>query len=669
MKYVENLAFFAVLVGALATSVADAADSAGEIRHGVEFKLPTIDGEVTLEKGQSDFTVVCFLGTECPLARLYGPRLETLAKKHSDRVRVMGVNSNSQDSMEDLKRYADELKLTFPLAKDYKNVIADGFGAKRTPEVFVLDRELKVRYRGRIDDQYQPGLTRSQPTRKDLEVALDELLSGRPVAQPVTRPMGCLIGRTRSPITSSKVTYTKHVAGVLAKHCVECHRVGEIGPFALTDYDEVTGWADMIVEVMDEQRMPPWHANPKHGEFANARMMPEADKRIIREWVDAGAPFGDPDDLPEPVQYLDGWQLPSSPDLVVQMRAKPFTVPADGTVEYQYFVVDPGFEEDKWISIAQIIPGDRGVVHHAIAFVRPPDGESFRGIGWLTAYVPGQRLFDPIKGHARRIPAKSKLVFQMHYTPNGSVAHDNTKLGIVFADEQDVTHEVFTLLAIDQEFEIPPHSSGHKVSTNVRQLPKTGTLLAMAPHMHVRGQSFQVFAEMRDSRSTQTLLDVPKYDFNWQHSYLLRQPLNLADVKSIKVSAVFDNSADNPVNPDPTQHVTWGDQTWEEMAVAFFEVAQPRNTNSQLTQPNIESQAEKSARSRREIEADQKADATAKDFIRRFDTDGDGEVHRDELPRSLRNVGWRRLDADRDNNKRLTFAELRDAARRRYLRK
>src|SRR5690606_7556489 len=185
---------------------------------------------------------------------------------------------------------------------------------------------------------------------------------------------------------------------------------------------------------------PPWSADATSARFANARHMPEADKQILRDWVAGGMKRGDPQKLPEPIEYLSGWQLPREPDVILPMRDRPYRVPAEGTVEYQYFVVDPGFEEDKWILGAQITPGARSVVHHAIAFLRPPDGVPMRGIGWLTAYVPGQRLVPLPPGHARKVPAGSKIVFQMHYTTNGREQDDLSSVGIVFADPDEVTH-------------------------------------------------------------------------------------------------------------------------------------------------------------------------------------------------------------------------------------
>lgn len=602
----------------------------------------------------AQFTVVCFLGAECPLARLYGPRLNALADEFAARgVRLIGIASNRQDSLDDLRTYVEEHQIAFPIGKDYQNVVADQFGAQRTPEVFVIDAALTIRYRGRIDDQYKPGLSRARPTRQDLRVALDELLVGTPVSQPITEPTGCLIGRARTMVTpletSNGITFANHVSRVLNKHCVECHRAGEIGPFALTDYDEVVGWADTMLETIDDGRMPPWHTSDEHGAFANARHMPAADKQILRDWVAAGAPFGNPDDLPDLPAAVAGWQLPREPDLVLEMRPRPYTVPATGTVDYQYFVVDPGFTEDKWITAAQLIPGSRAVVHHAICFVRPPDGSRFRGVGWLTAYVPGQRSVAMPPGAARRIPAGSKLVFQMHYTPNGAAQEDLTKIGILFGRDEDVTHEVFTVVAIDQEFEIPPHAPHHAVSATVARLPAAGQLFAIIPHMHVRGKSFRLTSQSGDAE--QILLDVPRYDFNWQHSYYLAEPLPLSSVDAITMTATFDNSAANPTNPDPSQYVTWGDQTWQEMAIAFLAVAEPRSA---------------AGRSQRDGPAANPADKTAAaeafvaSFLRRFDTNRDGTVERDEPPLSFQRFGFEQFDKDRDGV--LTSSEIRRAA-------
>lgn len=654
------------------------------IRQDLSFCLPDLDGNlVKLEKyEEAKYSVVCFLGTECPLAKLYASRLNEIARDFPT-VNFVAVCSNQQDSIEDLRGYRDRHQLGFPVVKDTNNIVADQFKAQRTPEVFVVDNELLIRYRGRIDDQYQPGIAKSLPSRHDLQIALNECLAGKPVSIAKTEPDGCLIGRIKNDANpNSKITYANQISRLLQNHCAECHRKGEIGPMEFADYGEVSGWADMIVEVVNENRMPPWHADPKHGDFINERRISTAEKQMLMDWVAAGTPMGELDQLPAPRQQAKStdWRLSRQPDAVFEMRAKPFTVPAEGTVEYQYFVIDPDFKEDKWVIAAEILPGNRSVLHHSIVFVRPPDGAQFRGIGWLAAYVPGQSapMINPKFG--RMIPAGSKLVFQQHYTPMGIQTTDNTRIGLIFGDEQEIENEVFTQIALDQEFVIPPGSENYEVAAKFRNLPKNGYLMGYSPHMHFRGKSFELTARLAQTDSdktttattltgntfaTKTLLKVPNYDFNWQHIYQLKQPIPIANIESLEFVAAFDNSKDNPMNPDPGQHVTWGDQTWEEMAVAFVIVSQPREAEQPET---VERSPEQVAAQTKYLEfIDQQANAFTDEFFTRFDADGDGKVSKSELPRSIRQFGHRQLDTNLDGF--VTREEIHQNAKFRFVRK
>ncbi|MBI1346349.1 redoxin domain-containing protein [bacterium] len=634
------------------------------LRPSLAFQLPTVDGgEVVLAaRSEPQLTVFCFLATECPLAKLYGSRLEGLQKRYaSQHVRLIGIDSNRQDSEADIRSYIEKHGLTFPFVKDYDNRLADRFGAQRTAEVFVVDQTLTVRYHGRIDDQFQPGISRDAPTRLDLQSALDELLAGKRVSVPSTTATGCLIGRLRKPSTETTVTYCKDVATILEQHCVECHRAGEIGPFALTDYDEILGWGDTMIETINDGRMPPWNANPAHGTFANARVMPQADKQILREWVAAGMPYGDKSQLPKPSAEMAEAPVEPAYDLAMPMRDRPFVIPAAGVVDYQYFVIDPHFTEDRWVSAAEVIPGNRGVVHHALVFIRPPDGIRLRGVGWLTAYVPGQKGIQLPPGLARRVPAGSKFVFQMHYTPNGSEQNDLTRVGMTFVPAEVVTQEVFSIVAMNQEFEIPPETANFPVHAKVRQIPPRGELLGMAPHMHLRGQAFQVVA--RNGGESQILLDVPKYDFNWQHVYALSTPLSLSFVESLEITARFDNSRANPANPDPTQTVTWGDQTWEEMAIGFFEVAVPLaddGASAAKAKPVADRQADVS----RDVE--EQVEKFVTEFFQRHDRNSDGVILRAEPSQVFRSYGFRQVDQDNDG--KITRSEVEAVARRRFAR-
>ena len=646
MRHTTALFTLALLHSIAGTSPISFAATPGAVQGTVpDFSIPGANGEtISLSNNGAEITVLCFLGVECPLARVYGPRLDSLAEKFADQgVRFIGINSNIQDSMDDLKGYVGDHKLKFPCGKDYDRNVALSAKATRTPEVVVVDRNGNIRYRGRIDDQYQPGIARNEATRHDLRRALEQLVAGQDVSTPRTEAVGCLIAlpRKSSESTPSNVTYCNQVARVLQKHCVECHREGEIGPFVLDDFDEVVGWADMMVEVIDEKRMPPWHASPNHGSFANARHMPESDKELIRKWVASGTPFGDADELPKKPEYLSGWRLPREPDEEYDIHRDGFAVPADGIVEYQYFVVDPKFTEDKWIRAAQVIPGNPSVVHHCIVFVRPPDGSGFDDFGLVSAYVPGQTSTTLPEGYARKIPAGSRFVFQMHYTPTGTPQLDKTKLGLVFAKPESVTHEVVALVGIQQQFEIPPNTAEHTVFGKVRRFPKHGKLLAIAPHMHLRGRSFRLHAIT--SQQTKTLLDVPHYDFNWQHSYELSEELPLDQIQELHFEATFDNSADNPTNPEPNEYVYWGDQTWQEMAVLFLTVATP------IAKPDSQGQPEPARPDPRARFTDaeiKKASRLTKEYFDRFDKNGDGTLSFRELPTSVRM--FTNYDDDRD---------------------
>ena len=448
----------------------------------------------------SRLVVVAFLGTECPLAKLYAPRLADLATEFQGRgVAFIGINSNQQDSITELAHYAAGHKIEFPLLKDPGNVIADQFGAIRTPEIFVLDADRVVRYWGRVDDQFGfqgNGIAyqRSEPRRRDLAIALEELLAGRAVSEPVARNQGCHIGRVKPPAADSDVTYTKDIAAIFNKNCVFCHRPGQIAPFGLTSYDEAVGWAEMVREVVSEQRMPPWHADPSVGHFRNDARLSDREKELINRWVDRGAPEGDPQDLPPAPQFAEGWQIPK-PDQVVYMADAAFEVPQSGSVEYQRFVVDPGWTEDKWVQAIECVPGNPAVVHHIIVYLVPPgvtpSGQAGRlRSNWLGAFAPGLRQQPLESGFARYVQKGSKLLFELHYTANGTPQKDRSYAGFVFADPKSVRKEVAVQNAGNFTFKIPAGDPNFEVESDF-VFRQNALLLSVAPHMHLRGKDFR----------------------------------------------------------------------------------------------------------------------------------------------------------------------------------
>lgn len=665
MRRIQTAPFFSSLIVTLSIGLLLPSAVRAQNANRYDFELPGVSVEsVSVAKtpdSEIAATVVVFVGTECPLAKLYATRLEEMQKEFNGKVRIVGVSSNQQDSIDDLKAFKKSHSVGFPIGKDFQNKVADQFDVKRTPEVVLLDRNLDIKYRGRIDDQYSPGISRKQPSKFFLVDAIKQLLANKSIAIANTEPVGCLIGRVKKTNAESSVTYTNQVSRILQKHCIECHRSGEIGPFALTDYEEVVGWADMMVEVVADQRMPPWHANPEHGEFKNSRLMTTEEKKQLEDWAAAGAPYGKQSELPKPKSYTAGWSLPKEPDAIISMRKKPYQVAATGTIEYQYFVVDPKFTEDKWIAAAQVLPGNAAVVHHSIVFVRPPDGRRFRGIGWLSAYVPGQRPIKLEKNQARLVPAGSKLVFQQHYTPNGKPESDITKIGLVFADEKDVNEEVLTLAGLNQEFEIPPNTDNHIVTARVSWLPKSGKLLTVTPHMHLRGKSFRAFGGTKDQK--EILCDVPNYDFNWQHTYEFVRPIDLSTLDSVHFDVAFDNSENNPVNPDARERVTWGDQTNEEMAVAFFDVAIPREGMNASAPEALAANGAANSEKRLDQPKSKKVTDYVDKFFKRFDKDADGFIKRSELPISTRSFSFGQFDLD--NNQVLSREEMIQIANRR----
>lgn len=613
-----------------------------------DFTLNDYRGKSHSLSGVADqpIVVLAFLGTECPLAKLYAPRLVALELDYRDRgVAFIGINANCHDSITEVAAHARRHGIGFPVLKDLGNRVADKIGAERTPEVFLLDRNRSIRYHGRIDDQYGVGYIRDKVGSQDLKNAIEDLLAGRAVKTPRTSAEGCFIGRIRTPRPDAPVTYSKQIARLLQRRCVECHREGQIAPFALTDYDEVVGWAETIDEVVSQRRMPPWHADPRHGRFANDRHLNDAERQLVHRWVADGAPEGNPADLPEPVKFTIGWQLPRKPDVVIPMADKPFSVPAEGTVRYKYFTVDPKFREDRWVQLAELQPGNRAVVHHILVFVRAPKGS--RHGGWtggpgafLASYVPGARLHSFPDGMAKFIPAGSSLIFQVHYTPIGTRQEDTSRLGLVYARGDEVTHVVMTQQALKRRgLVIPPGAGNSRHEATSPTSPLEVQLLRMMPHMHLRGKAFRYEARFPDGR-TRTLLDIPHYDFNWQTAYRLEKPLALPPGTRIHCVAHFDNSEVNLANPDPTATVRWGDQTWNEMMIGYFDVGVPLKPG--------QASRKKSA-----------ATPAGIALIKRYDANKDGKLTRNEVPRRLRAV-FDRLDVNKDRV--LTVEEL---ARRR----
>jgi len=395
-------------------------------------------------------------------------------------------------------------------------------------------------------------------------------------------------------VKGSPPSFYKDVLPILQGHCQTCHRPGEIAPIPLVTYPQTKPWAKRIAAEVEMRMMPPWFADPRFGHFANDWSLSEKQIATISAWAQAGAPAGDEQDVPAPRGWAEGWNIPP-PDRIVKMP-KPVQIPARGEVEYTYEIVPTHFGEDTWVQMSELRPGSAAHVHHAVVYIRPPDspwlrhapvGEPFTAStltnpeerrqahettsDLLLVYAPGSSPDEWAQGMAKFVPAGSDLVFQMHYTTNGLADQDQTSIGLVFA-KSPPKQRVITLQLNNHALVIPPGADDFRVEVQ-GTLPNDATLLSLFPHMHLRGKRFE-YDIVHDDGTVETLLRV-NYHFHWQLSYRLAEPRLLKAGTKLRAIAWYDNSRNNPHNPDPEKTVTWGDQTSEEMMVGFFDVAVP----------------------------------------------------------------------------------------------
>jgi copper type II ascorbate-dependent monooxygenase-like protein len=391
---------------------------------------------------------------------------------------------------------------------------------------------------------------------------------------------------------SSAATFHKEVLPILQTRCQDCHRPGEVAPMSLITYQDVRPWAKSIREVVLTKKMPPWFADTHYGKFSNDRSLSQAEIDIIVTWVDGGAKEGNPKDAPPARKFVEGWDI-GKPDLVLEMPTA-MDIPMTGTLEYRYVVLPTNLTEDRWVLATEIRPGNPAVMHHANAFIREPGSTNWLadakpGVPFvahndfhsadltvgITSYVPGQHLRPANDGPRRAILIKagSDIVLQLHYAPNGTATKDKTKIGFIFANQPPARLLMQRNSALIR-FAIPPGDPDYKLEA-ISTLPYDCDLFSMTPHAHLRGKSFE-YRILRPDGTSETILKVPKYDFNWQLTYFLENPIHLTKGTKVQVIAHYDNSANNPGNPDPTQRVEWGERTTDEMLMGYFSVETDR---------------------------------------------------------------------------------------------
>lgn len=396
----------------------------------------------------------------------------------------------------------------------------------------------------------------------------------------------CLPGATKS--SAPTVTYNKDVAPIIQKSCQGCHRPGEAAPMSFVNYKDTRPWASAIKEAVLLKKMPPWFADPHYGKFSNDRSLSASEIQTLVSWAESGAPEGK-SVSPPPPPFVNGWNI-GKPDAEFEMSAE-YHVPASGTIDYQYILIPGNFTEDKWVQRAEVRPGNRALVHHVIAFIRPPGSQWMKnaqpgvpfvprkggegGAGeFLVGYAPGTvpEILEP--GRAKLIKAGSDIIFQMHYTANGKEGLDRSKIGLIYATEP-VKERVYTIAATTNKFVIPPGDPNYKVESSF-EFGNDAKVIAFLPHMHLRGKDFE-YRAVYPTGEKEVLLSVPHYSFSWQLSYYPAKDLVMPKGTRIECTAHYDNSANNPNNPDSTKEVRYGDQSWEEMMFGFFDVALDAN--------------------------------------------------------------------------------------------
>jgi peroxiredoxin len=608
-----------VIAAACFVGFSIAADEAGPSRAKLGEKIPNVvfrdsggGTHALYDLKDQKAIVIVFLSFECPVSRSYCKPLVDLHKelgKHG--VAFVGLAVSEDDSAAEVAKHAKEYDLDFPIYRDEGLVAARAVEADFTPEVFVLDSSFRLRYRGRIDNKYANRLKQHQATKLDLSQALGEVLSGRPVAEPATKAIGCAIDRDVKPVATAtaKATYYHDVLPILQNQCQTCHRPGESGPFSLMKYSQAVNWAADLKDYTQKKIMPPWKLTAGVA-FHHERRLTDKEIATIADWADHGTPAGDPKDAPPERKFTDGWQL-GTPDLVLTPSDE-YVVGPTGKDRFRCFVMPTGITKDEYVTAVEIRAGNSRIVHHLLLFIDATGGakklqdaaeakkpaktddhagqsEEDRGPGYsvgmgigivpqggLSGWSPGitPRFLPESTGFY--LPKNSDVVMQVHYHRDGRLEKDRTKIGLHFAKKPVENVYASGVIAggkgtglLRNFFMIPAGDEAFKLSGE-RYATKDFTLYTISPHMHLVGKSIKLTMFPPDGKA-KTLLAIDQWDYNWQDIYSLKEPIHVKAGTRFQVDAVYDNSSKNPMNPsNPPRLVTFGEQTTNEMCFVFL---------------------------------------------------------------------------------------------------
>ena len=528
---------------------------------------------------------IAFTSTTCPVSKRYAPSLARLeAELRGKGVALLLVNPFASEKPDALRADVKAHDFKSPYIHDRDGSLARSLNARSTTEVFLLDATRTLIYRGALDDQYGVDYNLDAPRERYLAAAVDALLAGTRPTIAATQAPGCELDSKTDALAATTATYHRDVARILQQNCVQCHHDKGIAPFALNDPDEVKDRAKVIRRVVEQGTMPPWSAAPlagKESPWANDRSLSSRDKTDLLAWLGSpDRPLGNSAEAPAAIKLPEDWTI-GKPDFVVQLT-KPQAVKADGFMPYQFSTVETTLTEDKWVQAYEILPTAREVVHHVIVRVHEKGaklkrGDEEGGDGYWAAYVPGNTSHVYPDGFARKLPAGATVSFQIHYTPNGKATEDQLRMGLVFA-KQPPKYAMHTVAVSGRRLNIPPGEANHVVVAQ-QTAPFDMNVTAYVAHMHVRGKAFKFEVTYPDGKA-ETLLDIPRYDFNWQIRYEYKEPRVIPRGSIVKITAVYDNSPGNKANPDPTKTVHWGPQTVDEMMIGYIEHYTPMTAKS-----------------------------------------------------------------------------------------
>jgi len=512
--------------------------------------------------------VIITHGNGCPIVRNLAPALKALKAKYEGQgVQFLMLNSANQDSMEAIAKEKAEYGFDMPILKDANQLVGEQLGVTRTAEFFVIDpKTWKITYRGPLDDRLDYGTQKAVASHTWAADAIDATLAGRQTMAASKASPGCLVDfPERGKV--AKISYAKDVAPILEKKCVACHVEGGIGPFAMTSYDMVKGFSPMIREVLRTDRMPPWNVDPHVSKWADDKSLSPAEIKTVVHWVEQGAPRGDgPDPLAAKRRVAAEWPL-GKPDLILDIPA--YTIPASGVVDYQRPIVLNPLTEGKWVRASAYRVGERQAVHHFLSgYLKevPKDGkgnESRWGASMGGYAVGAEGTLWP-KNVGTYLPPGGAIGFQAHYTPFGKEVTDASKIGLYFYKENEKPGLVMrNSVVVDNSIRIPAGAARHKETAYI-EVPKDMLLYSAFPHAHYRGYASDLWLQLPDGSKKQ-LLAMPRYDFNWQREYTFAEPLKIPAGSKLIAHYWYDNSKQNPANPDASRTIVWGDQSWEEM--------------------------------------------------------------------------------------------------------